>query len=247
MTRRAAAAGAAALALAAPGPAGAEPAPAPGPPQTVVGLLDVRGDGVEPVVLDRFAEAVEEGLAGGEGLVPAPRARLLEMLAASSWSPACVVGPCLAEVRSQTAVERVVVGALAGSGQSYRFSLTLLDTARGAVLLQVNESCPACTVDDLASTATLATIALVNGTAEVETPPASETELRADALQDQLAGHARRVRRAAVLLTGLAVVTGAVGAYFVAEDRGSLGYGLAGGAAGLVAAGAVMFGLSTSF
>ena len=52
-------------------------------------------------MLERFADAVEDGLAGADDLQPATRKRMQEMLDRSTWTRDCLVGPCLEEVRAQ--------------------------------------------------------------------------------------------------------------------------------------------------
>jgi hypothetical protein len=217
------------------------------PPERVIGLLDVRADGVDEPVASRFAEAVEEGLQGLGDYVAAPRSRMKEMLAASAWSSACTAGPCLEEVGEQTGAQFVVIAGLAGSGMSYRYTLTLLDTSDGAILRQVSESCPACTVEDLASQATLATIGLVTGAegSEMRAPVVDEEPMRA--LQERVGRHERMVRRTGVLLVGVAVVSAAVGYYMLDKDRDDVSYPLLGAAGGLAASGVVMLGLSLRF
>jgi hypothetical protein len=213
----------------------------------VVGLLDVRGVGVSDVVLEAFAEAVEEGLAGADGFQTASRERMHEMLAQSTWSAACTIGECLSEVRAQTGADYVLVAGLQGRGESYRFTLSLLETERGSVVEQASETCPACTVEDVVSAATLATIELINS---IEPGVAKEGELVAAenvVLRGRVRGHARSVRRGALLVSGLALLTAGAGAYFVQKDRTDVGYPLLGATGGLVVSGAVMLGLSFRF
>jgi hypothetical protein len=213
----------------------------------VVGLLDVRADGVEQIVIDRFIEGIEEGLSGGDH-VSAPRERLAAMLARSAWSPACSVGPCLSEVRAQTGAALVVTGGISGSGLSYRFTLTLIETEHGRVIGQKAESCPACTIDDLASAVTLATIELVSGLAPVEGGEGLlDAERRLSALQGRVRDHGRSTRRTALLFVSAAVIAGVSGYYFLDQDRDRVGYPLLGTAGGLAAAGAVTFALSYRF
>jgi hypothetical protein len=225
----------------------ASPAAAAPPPEKVIGLLDVRADGVDEPVASRFSEAVEEGLQGLSDYQAAPRTRMKEMLAASAWSSACTAGPCLEEVGEQTGAQFVVTAGLAGSGMSYRYTLTLLDTGDGAILRQVNESCPACTVEDLASQVTLATIGLVTGAEGAAMPAAIVDEGPVRALQLRVRRHGTMVRRTGVLLIGVAVVSAAVGYYMLDKDRDNVSYPLLGAAGGLAASGVVMLGLSLRF
>jgi hypothetical protein len=221
----------------------AAPAAAHAQTEQIVGLLDVRADGVGQVVRDRFAEAVEEGLAGSADFTPATRERMLQMLANTAWSPACMIGPCLAEVRAQTGAQYVVIAGVSGTGQSYRMTITLIETAGGTLVGQVTETCPACTVEDVASSATLSTIELINAAPTVATGGDGDRPQRPDRGRD----HARTVRRTAVLFLGSALLAGAAGLYFLEKDRDDVSYPLLGAAGGLAVSGAVMLGLSFRF
>jgi len=217
------------------------------PAEKVIGLLDVRADGVDDPVVLRFGEAVEEGLSGLDDYQAAPRTRMTEMLQQSAWSSACTAGPCLREVRSQTGAELVVTAGLAGTGMSYRFTLTLLDTEEGLVLRQVSETCPACTVEDLASQATLATIELVTGSSGSEVPRPMPDEAPLRAMERRVGRNQTMARRAGLLVTAAGLVAGAAGYYFQDKDRHRLSYPLLGAAGGLTASGLVMLGLSFRF
>lgn len=210
--------------------------------EKIVGLLDVRADGVDTVVGERFAEAIEEGLAGSAEYTPATRERMLEMLANTAWSPACLIGPCLAEVRAQTGAEYVVTAGVTGTGQSYRLTISLIETGGGTLVGQVTETCPACTVEDVASSAMLSTIELINGVSVVA-PTDGPALISANRGRD----HARTLRRTAVLFLGAALLTAASGVYFLEKDRDDMSYPLLGAAGGLAVSGAVMLGLSFRF
>jgi hypothetical protein len=225
-------------------------APARAEDPQVVGLLDVRGTDVDAAVLDKFTHAVEDGLGGSDELTPATLARMREALSRSQWNPDCVVGPCLDEVREQTGAQIVAIAALTAIGQTYRYTITLLDTGTGHVLAQVSEDCVACTVEDVMSSATMATIALLNGAGETRTPeeiqpPASLAQVQA--LERRVGDHKRTIRRGGLLVIGAALLAGGAAAYFLSEERDEVGYPLAGAAGGLAASGAVMLGLSLTF
>jgi hypothetical protein len=115
------------------------------------------------------------------------------------------------------------------------------------VVVQKAETCPACTVEDVASAATLATIELIN---DVE--PGAEhagDSLAAEnlVLRRRVGGHARSLRRASLLVAGIGLVTAGAAGYFLQKDRTDVGYPLLGATGGLVASGAVMLGLSFRF
>lgn len=208
--------------------------------ERVVGVLDVRGDGVSDVVVARFGEAIEEGLESATGITPAPQVRMKEQLASTAWSVSCLVGACLAEVGVQAGVEWVVTAGLTGAGESYRYTITLLEAATGRVLQQVSETCAACTVDDVASQATLATMGLID---------AGDPGVGAaiGAARGRGKHHARTLRRASLAVLGVALVAAGAGAYFTREDDVDVGYPLLGAAGGLAASGVLMLGLSFRF
>ena len=63
----------------------------------VVGVLDIRGEGVNEVTLERFEEGLEEGLGGDDELTLAPQVRMKEQLARQrivwvpgAWAPGVV-------------------------------------------------------------------------------------------------------------------------------------------------------------
>jgi hypothetical protein len=172
-----------------------------------------------------------------------------EMLAASTWTPACTVGKCLAEVRAQTGAHFVVNAGLSGSGQSYRFTITVVATDTGDVIDQITEACPACTVDDLVSSATIATIGLMNAAPLAIAPdqPAGTLAERVRGLERRARSHKTTLRRTGVVVVGLAVLAGATAYYFVDKGQDDLGYALAGAAGGLATSGALMLGLSLRY
>jgi hypothetical protein len=232
---------AAVLASAAPVRAQATAVRAPAD-KKIVGILEVRVDGVSPTVAERFEAAIEEGLASAE-LWIATRTRLREMLAGSTWSEGCLFGPCLAEVRRQTEVDRVVIAYFQGRGSSYRFVVSLVDTATGRIRAQAAERCEVCTLSEALDGAVLATIGLVHeatpgdGAGDVAPRPRRVKKATSDRTQ---------ARRAALLLVGVGALAGGAGLYFASRDRDAVGYAALGGSGGLMAAGAVMFGLSFS-
>lgn len=208
----------------------------------IVGVLDVRGEGVSEAAVVRFGEGIEEGVGSDDALTLAPQVRMKEQLASTAWSTACVVGPCLAEVHAGTGAQRVITAGLTGAGESYRYTITMVDTRSGEVLGQVSDTCAACTVDDVAAQATISTLRLLDevddpdddGAAPVTAPNRGE-------------GHARTLRRASVLVLGLALLAAGAGGYFTHEDETDVGYPLLGLAGGFAASGTLMLGLSAKF
>ena len=218
----------------------ARPAP-PAKDKQIVGILEVRVDGVSPTVAERFEASIEEGLSSAE-LWIATRKRLREMLAGTTWSEGCLFGPCLAEVKRQTGADLVVVAYFQGQGSSYRFVVSLIETETGRVREQTAERCEVCTLSEALDAAALATIGLVHGAAPSGTrtpPPRPRPRIVARS------GHDRRLaRRTALALTGIGVVVGGMGLYFRGRDRDQLGYACLGAAGSLAVAGGVTLGIS---
>ncbi len=216
--------------------------PAAAKQRKIVGVLDVRVDGVSPTAAERFESNIEEGLGSTEYWV-ATRKRMREILAGSSWSEGCSFGPCLAEVHKQTGADLVVDAYFQAAGSSYRFVVTLVDTTTGQITAQVADHCDVCTLTEALDAAALATIGLVHGAEGAV--PAERAAIGAGPHADAHPG--RAVRRTALLLLGGAVIAGGTAAYFGHSGNDKLGYSAAGAAAGLGVAGIAVLGISFSF
>jgi hypothetical protein len=207
------------------------PPPAPQPPprtanQRIVGVLDVRVEGVPPEIAAQFQQQLEVQL-DTKHFWLAPRSRMHEMMANSTkWTEGCVIGSCLAEVRRQTQAELVLLAALTGSGTSFGYVVTLVRTDTGAVLEQKSERCDVCTVSEALANATLATVQLLNNVPD-QLPDANhdaqvrlaQVQATADA-QVAAARHHPHAVATGVLITGLAVAAGGAGLYFANKDAG---------------------------
>lgn len=244
MKRAVAAAVAMALAVAIP-PAMAQPrAPAVAPADTddVIGLLDVRVEGLSPAAAEAFTKKIEDGLEVS-GLKFASRERLRGYLAGTPWNSACLLGACLSELTRGADVRTVIEVALATSGPSYHYVITLLDTATGKPINQVAAKCDVCTTDEAFTEASLAVVALVNGVGDGALPA---TVVVRD-------GHARvaharsRARWLGLVALGAAAAAAGGAYYFFDEDRDTLGGASAGAAGALGLLGAVSLGLSFTF
>jgi hypothetical protein len=210
----------------------------------LIGLLDVRVEGVSDTAAEVFTKQIEESL-GIAGLKVAPRARLREFLAGTSWNAACLVGDCLKELETHAGVAQVIEAALVSIGPSYHYTITLLDTATGTIIRQTSRKCDVCTTDEAFADAALEVVALVTnpdgdgGKPVVDLPrpppPASTVKGR------------RATRGAAIALLGAAVVAGAGGAFLLSRDEDRLGAALAGGAGAFAVAGVTCLGVSFSF
>ncbi len=210
----------------------------------LIGLLDVRVEGVSDAAAEVFSRQIEESL-GIAGLKVAPRARLREFLAGTPWNAACLVGDCLKELATHAGVGQVIEAALVSIGPSYHYTITLLDTATGTIIRQTSRKCDVCTTDEAFADAALEVVALVTnpdgdgGKPKVAIPKAPPPP---STVKGRLA-----TRRAAIALLGAAVVAGAGGAYLLSRDEDRLGAALAGGAGAFAVAGVTCLGVSFSF
>lgn len=216
-----------------PPPVAKEPDPPPPPPppprnanQRIVGVLDVRVEGVPPEIAAQFQQQLEVQL-DTKHFWLAPRSRMHEMMQNSTkWTEGCVIGSCLAEVRRQTQAELVLLAALTGSGTSFGYVVTLVRTDTGAVLEQKSERCDVCTVSEALANATLATVGILNNVPD-KLPDAehdqqvqlAQVQAKAD-VQVAAARHHPHAVATGVLITGLAVAAGGAGVYFASKDAG---------------------------
>ncbi len=211
----------------------------------MVGILDVRVDGVSDDVKAKFEMQLEQQLDTNQYWL-SNRAQMRDRMKFSTkWTDGCLVGDCLAEVRIQTRAELVLLAALNGSGTSFGYVVTLVRTDTGRVLAQKSERCDVCTINEAMTAATLATIALLN---EIPNTLPDDAALRAAAMKTvvegtnrELAGGRRHRRRIGTALTisGLAVGIGGAAAYFLA-DHPKWAIGVAAGGAGIAAGGVVV-------
>jgi hypothetical protein len=210
----------------------------------LVGLLDVRVEGVSDTAAEVFAKQIEESL-GIAGLQVASRARLREFLAGTPWNAACLVGDCLKELKTHAGVGQVIEAALVSIGPSYHYTITLLDTKTGHIIRQISRKCDVCTTDEAFADAALEVVALVtnpDGTGAKPVVAVPMTPDPASTVKGRLS-----IRRTAVALFGAAVLAGAAGGYLLSRDEDRLGAALAGGAGAFAVAGATCLGVSFSF
>lgn len=234
-------------AVAQPRPArapGSGPAPQPRAPadtDDVIGLLDVRVEGLSPAAAEAFTKKIEDGLELS-GLRVASRERLRAYLAGTPWNSACLLGTCLGELSRGADVRTVIEVALATSGPSYHYVITLLDTASGQPINQVAAKCDVCTTDEAFTEASLAVVALVNGVGDGAPP------VVVAAASGARVAHARsRARWLGIVALGAAAAAAGGAYYFFDDDRDTLGGASAGAAGALGLVGAVSLGLSFTF
>jgi hypothetical protein len=217
-------------------PAAAEEKPA----VELIGLLDVRVEGVSDTGAEMFAKQIEESL-GIAGLQVAPRARLREFLAGTPWNAGCLIGECLRELKVHAGVGTVIEASLVSIGPSYQYVITLIDTETGAVQHQLARKCDVCTTDEAFASAALDVVELIqqrdtNANPAGEPPPPPKPP----------PGRAK-VRKTALFLLGAAVLAGAGGAFLMSRDEDRAGAAALGGAGAFAVAGVTCLGVSFSF
>jgi hypothetical protein len=221
----------------------------------IVGILDIRVEGLPASAAGEFERQLEElSRDAGKGeLWVASRARMEEILSGSSqWmGKGCLLGPCMQVVREQTHAELVMTVFLQGLGMTYRYVITVIRTDTGDVVDQRTEGCGACTQDEAISKATLAAIdALTAAPARLAAAGRDRHQLASREvapLERRLGKARRRTRATALVLTGLAAIGGGLGGYWLSRDRDDLGRPALGAAGGLAAAGALCFAVSLTW
>ncbi len=212
----------------------------------MVGILDVRVEGVSQDLRQKFEQQLEQMLETNQYWL-ANRAQMRDRLKFSTrWTEGCFIGECLDEVRVQTQAQLVLLAALSGSGTSFGYVITLVRTDTGRVLAQKTERCEVCTLNEAMTEATLATIGLLNDIPAVL--PEENAVIEAAALltkveleQKKLGATTRRSGRVgkALTITGLVVAAGGAAAY-LALDKPTWGLGVAAGGAGIALGGVVV-------
>jgi hypothetical protein len=230
-------------------PAHPDPAPAPDGPgvrlrpaaadsRRIVGILEVRVDGVPDDVKESFQRGIEEKFDAKRYWLT-NRARMKQMMMGSTrWTEGCLVGQCLAEVRTQTGADLVLLAALTGAGTSFGYVVTLVRTDTGRVLRQSSERCDVCTVNEAMSRAMRATVDLLDKVPDKLPDEAAEQSATVDAavgkVQRQLAARDRRNSRLGIALAvvGLAAAVGG-GALYAQNEQTYAAMIMAGGGAAL--------------
>jgi hypothetical protein len=248
-------------------PASGRPAPAPAPalapvtpdstsvssrPQVadtrhIIGLLDVRVDGIPDEVKDNFQRRLEEQLDSKQYRL-ADRAYMRQMLQRSTkWTDGCLIGTCLTELRKQTGAEMVLLAALTGVGTSIGYVVTLVRTDTGRVVAQDSDHCDVCRVSEVMDRATLATLELLNKLPDQLPDEAAEQSATVDAavgkVRGQLVAHDQHTTRLGLALTVIGVAVAATGLtiYAVESDRPTYAAATAVGGAALAIGGITIF------
>ncbi len=250
----------ASVAFAAPRKGEKKPPPVPGSPAPVVddpsqppppekrrmvGILDVRVDGVPNEIKAQFERGLEEQL-DTKVYWLSSRAQMRERMKFSTkWTEGCLVGGCLAELRTQTSAELVLLAAFNGSGTSFGHVVTIVRTDNGRVLSQESGRCEVCTVNEAMAEATLATMRLLNAVPDQLPDEAGDhsvaMDLVATASKTQLSEMHGRVRRRGIALTvvGLAALGAGIATY-VLQDKPAYAVAITAAGGGLLVGGVVV-------
>lgn len=210
----------------------------------IVAILEVSVEGVPTDIAAQFQTSLEKQL-DSQAYWLAPKSRVDQLMETSTkWTPGCLVGPCLREVRVQTGAELVLIAAITGSGTSFGHVVTVMRTDTGRYLSQDTSRCDVCTVKEALASATEAAVKLL--TAVPETLPDEEGAARAALQQTEtkrVTAHRatrRRHKRIAIAttLTGLAVAGAGAAVYFL-RDRSNVGLATAAAGGGLTLGGVI--------
>ncbi len=241
-----AAPGSPALALPpAPDGSGAPVQPVRADDRRIIGILEVRVDGVPDDVKESFQRGLEDRLDTRHYRLIS-RARMKQLMMRSmKWTEGCLIGGCLAEVRAQSGAELVLLAALTGSGTSFGYVVTLVRTDSGRVLTQASDHCEVCTVSEAMTRATESTMHLLDSVPEHLPDEAAEQgatmALAVGKVSRQLAVQDQRTTRVATALTvvGLAAAAGGLAVYLLQGQPGYAAMTAVGGGA-LAASGIVV-------
>jgi len=231
----------------APAPDGTGEAPRnrPADNRRIVGVLEVRVDGVPDEVKERFQRGLEDQLDTNHYWLMSRAVMKQRMMRSTKWTEGCIVGACLAEVRAQTGAQLVLLAALNGSGTSFGYVVTLVRTDTGRVLQQESDRCDVCTVNEAMTQATLATAGLLNNAPDKLPDEAADhtasLNLAVGKVQHDLAARAHHTSRTATVITalGVAATIGGLAAYFI-DDRPTYAAAITAAGGGLAAGGIIV-------
>jgi hypothetical protein len=209
----------------------------------VVGVLEVRVDGVPDEVKESFQRGLESQVDDKHYFLQS-RARMKQFLMRSTkWTEGCLVGQCLAEVRAHTGADLVLLAALTGSGTSFGYVVTLVRTDTGSVLQQESDRCDVCTVNEAIDKATKATMSLLGRVPETLPDETAEATVAAAAMVKARGELAEQRLRTSKIGVGLALVGVGVlvtGAALYAFDAKAYAAMTAAGGAAMAASGVVI-------
>jgi len=219
----------------------------PPPPEKrrMVGILDVRVDGVPDETKQNFERGLEEQL-DTKIFWLSSRAQMRERMKFSTkWTEGCLVGACLAELRTQTSAELVLLAAFNGSGTSFGHVVTIVRTDNGRVLSQESGRCEVCTVNEAMAEATLATMRLLSAVPEKLPDEAGDHSTAMDLVvtraRADIAASQKKIRRRGIAMTliGVAIAGGGLAAY-VLQDKPDYALAITAAGGGLLLGGVVV-------
>lgn len=210
----------------------------------IVGILDVRVEGVPKEIADKFQSSLEAQL-DSHAYWLAPMSRVNTMMESSTtWTRGCLVGSCLSEVRTMTGADLVLLAALTGSGTSFGYVVTLVRTDTGRMLAQESERCDVCTVNEALTGATTAAVKLLTAVPDKLPDDAEErraaVELATSKERDTKMAMRKHHKKTATIVTLAGIAVAAIGAtlYFT-QDHAGYGLATAAGGAGVAAGGVI--------
>ncbi len=218
--------------------------PNAGDKRRIIGILDVRVEGVPDGIERKFQSDLEKQLVSREYWL-APQQRMRELMANSTkWTEGCVVGHCLSEIKTQTGADVVLLASITGSGTSFGHVVTLMRTDTGRMLAQDASRCEVCTVNEALTSATLAAVKLVTSVPTTLPDEAAEQsaalDLATSKLREEHQSTKSHHRTLAIALTLAGVVAAGAGmTMYFTMDRPPAALGGAGVGAGLLLGGVV--------
>ena len=214
--------------------------------KNAVGILSIETTGVSKTVASQFELEVEESLKGSD-LRIIDRETMRSRLEDTDYVEGCTFGPCLSVLRAATGVPLVLVARIDRVGTNYTFVITLVDSQTGMFTSQVAQPCEVCTIEEAIGTATLATLALINGTGGAEVSEFSSSAASTTDLDRKSKPLKRSIMRTGLIFLGAGVVAGGLGAYYWKQDRDTPALVGVAGSAAFITSGATMMLLSRRF
>jgi hypothetical protein len=188
---------------------------APADKRRIVGILEVRVEGLPDDVKQSFQRSIEDQFDTKQYWLMNRTLMKQRLIRSTKWTEGCVVGECLAEVRAQTGAELVLLAALTGAGTSFGYVVTLVRTDTGRVFQQVSDRCDVCTVSEAMGNATLATVGLLNNVPDKLPDEAAEQGVAIDVavgkVTRELAARDQHTTRVGIVLTAVGLAAGIVG------------------------------------
>jgi hypothetical protein len=225
-----------------PAEALAEP-PAEARDKRIIGVLDVRVEGVPKEIARQFQSDLERQL-DSRAYWLATQQRMREMMANSTkWTEGCVVGRCLDDVKTQTGADVVLLATISGAGTSFGHVVTLVRTNTGRVLAQDASRCEVCTVNEALTNATLAAVQLLTALPDKLPDEAGEeaADLEMSKLYAEHSATRQRHRTIGIAMTLVGIVSAGAGmALYLTADRADAALAGAGVGAGLALGGVVV-------